>query len=157
MKSRRQAREAVLQALYQCDSLCDWNSRMIAPFFSHFIESTAEGADNIAFAQELLHGIFENLDAIDELISSSSANWSLSRMSRVDRNIIRLATYEICFRPEIPKSVSINEAIEIAKRFGSDDSPMFVNGVLDKSATLFSQRAPSAENVPPSLKKVANG
>ena len=83
------------------------------------------------FCTQLVLGTLDRLTVIDELLSEASENWSLNRMSVVDRNILRLATYELVDRPDIPPSVSINEAIEIAKRYGADEAPRFVNGVLD--------------------------
>ena len=138
MKTRRQARESALQALYSCDTLDNWTTEQVALYFNSFIfeESIEEIKDeNKDFAEILIKGVLENLDMLDTQISAASENWSLSRMSRVDRNILRLATYEIIYLSDIPNSVSINEAIEIAKRFGNDDSPMFINGVLDKIAS----------------------
>ena len=149
MKSRRKARESVLQALYQCDTLCDYSVDAIDVFFEVFHPRLAEedkeedaqpeesnGEEYIEFSRSLLEGVIINLDGIDEQITSSSTHWSIARMSRVDRNILRLATYEFMFCADIPFNVTINEAIEISKRFGTDDSPMFINGVLDNIAKI---------------------
>ena len=84
------------------------------------------------FALELVSGTWDNLGDIDAIISDSSENWNISRMSFIDRNILRLAVVEIRFRTDIPFKVSINEAIELGKKFGSDQSSNFINGVLDK-------------------------
>ncbi|RIL11460.1 MAG: transcription antitermination factor NusB [Proteobacteria bacterium] len=165
MRSRRKAREAALQALYQCDTLGDWSEEIVNLFFQRFysdqdLESDSEACDipgaqgvmplgkpqrvkalereNLNFSRKLILGALENIEAIDQQISSASTHWSLGRMSRVDRNILRLATYELAFLEEIPYNVSINEAIEIAKLYGSDDSSMFINGVLDNTAKAFS-------------------
>ena len=81
-----------------------------------------------------MRGVTDNRTAIDEAIISRSRNWALSRMPRVDLNILRIAAYELLFRPDIPKKVSINEAIEIAKKFGDKESPAIVNGILDDLA-----------------------
>ncbi len=86
------------------------------------------------FAREIIEGVRSNLKEIDEKIEFSSANWKLSRMSVIDRNILRIACYEILFRPEIPGNVTINEAVELAKKFGGDDSYAFINGILDHIA-----------------------
>ena len=138
MKSRRKAREAALQALYQCDSLGDWSADQIGLFLSEFVEMEEDSSDlskrNLEFARALMLGVIERIDLVDGHISLASSHWSLPRMSRVDRNILRLATYEILFCNDIPPSVAINEAIEIAKRYGTEDSPMFINGVLDHIA-----------------------
>lgn len=144
MGSRRQAREFALQALYQCDALNQWDQSAIELYFSAFHAGDLEVEDEedsvrlqkvAEFSRSLLSGVVSNIEAIDNQIASASEHWSLSRMARVDRNILRLGTYELNFLSDVPVSVSINEAIEVAKRYGSDDSPMFINGVLDKIAT----------------------
>lgn len=134
---RRKAREAAVQALYQCDALADWSPECISLYFTQFQEEAGlseADADNHGFARKLVQGVIENLDFIDTQISSASEHWSMSRMPRVDRNILRLAVYEIAFCDDIPASVTINEAIEVAKRFSGDEAPMFINGVIDKIA-----------------------
>lgn len=93
------------------------------------------GIDVDGYAQELMSGIVSHLDEIDAWIADTAENWTLSRMPIVDRNIIRLATYEIAFCDDVPTGVAINEAVEIAKTFGGDESPKFVNGVLGRIAT----------------------
>ena len=85
----------------------------------------------LEFAQELAEGVVEHQEEIDRLIQKYSQNWRLERMNVTDRNILRLATYELLYRPDIPPKVSLNEAIELAKEFGTEDSPAFVNGILD--------------------------
>ena len=89
-----------------------------------------------AFTRELVEGVRTNRERIDALIAGSAEHWRLPRLSRVDLNLLRLASFELLARPEIPASVTINEAIEIARRFGSEDSAAFVNGVLDAIATV---------------------
>ncbi len=84
------------------------------------------------FADELFRGVMENRPRIDELIVAKSKNWSLSRMARVDLNIMRIAVYELLFCSDTPRSVTINEAIEVTKKYGTSDSPAFVNGILDE-------------------------
>ena len=92
-----------------------------------------------AYAQKLLSGVEEHLDEIDNRVIDAAENWSLSRMPIVDRNILRLATYEMLYEPDVPLSVTINEAVEMAKDFGGEDeSPKFVNGVLGKIARVIS-------------------
>ena len=142
MKSRRKAREIVLQALYQCDAQADWRSETVDLFFSTFYPELAEievgiEVENLAFARGLISGISAHLSFLDAQIQTASLRWAVHRMCRVDRNIIRIAAYEVAFLEEIPTKVSLNEAIEIAKRYGSDESPMFVNGVLDNLARSF--------------------
>ncbi len=86
------------------------------------------------FAEELTRGVKENQSLIDRKIDEKSKNWAIPRMARVDLNILRMATYELLFRNDIPKNVTINEAIEVAKKFGTEDSPAFINGILDEIA-----------------------
>ena len=142
MNSRRKAREAALQALYQCDTLSQWDEAAVALYFNIYNPEAlaAESGpvkENCDFARGLILGTIQYLEFIDGQITAASTHWSVARMARVDRNILRCSTYEIIFVPEVPVSVSINEAIEIAKRYGANDSPMFINGVLDNIATVF--------------------
>ncbi len=139
MNSRRKAREAALQALYQCDTLDDWSEEAITLYFSIYNPEAltvkdGTAAENVEFSRTLIRGVIAQMKEIDRHISGASTHWSVSRMPRVDRNILRCATYELVFASDIPVSVSINEAIEIAKRYGTVDSPMFINGVLDNIA-----------------------
>jgi len=93
---------------------------------------TAEDAAVQLFAEPLIRGVLEHRDKIDEEIQKHAKNWSLHRMAAVDRNVLRLATYEMLFREDIPPIVSINEAVDIAKKFSTHDSGKFVNGILDQ-------------------------
>lgn len=127
MGSRRKAREVALQLLYQNE----YNPGWIEEALGHFWREGELEVKAIAFASELVLGTLDNLETIDRRLAGSSDNWRLSRMAIIDRNIMRLAVYEFLFTPETPKKVVINEAIEIAKRFGTEDSTQFVNGVLD--------------------------
>ena len=86
----------------------------------------------MAFAQELVDGTITHQEEIDKRLASFAQDWSISRMANVDRNVMRLAAYEILFRSDIPGRVSLNEAIELAKRFGGEESAKFVNGILDR-------------------------
>jgi transcription antitermination protein NusB len=133
MGSRRNAREIALQVLYQLDvqdaALSD--EQGLALFWKHFAEVEHDASDRV-FADELVHGVRSHLAEIDAAITSASKNWRLERMARVDRNLLRLAVYEIKFSRDVPAKVAINEAIEIAKRYGTAESPAFVNGILDR-------------------------
>ena len=131
MGTRREARELALQALYQLD-VAGEGDPAVALFWSHF---DAEG-DVQAFARELVDGVAAHRERIDALIAASAEHWRLPRLSRVDLSLLRLATFELLGRADIPASVTIDEAIEIARRFGSEDSPAFVNGVLDHIAQV---------------------
>lgn len=88
--------------------------------------------DVVTFTEQLVRGAAENQAEIDGIVQRASRNWRLERMARVDRNVLRLATYELRFVPEVPGKVVINEAIEVAKRYGAAESPAFVNGLLDR-------------------------
>lgn len=88
----------------------------------------------VDFAEELFRGVRENASRIDEAIADKSRNWSIARMSKVDLCILRMAVYELLCRSDIPRNVTINEAIEVAKKYGTEDSPAFINGILDEVA-----------------------
>ena len=131
MGSRTRGRECALQALYQLDTSGGEPRDVLRGILAHFEEADAETAQ---FAEQLVRGVQSDRTQIDELIQKSSANWKLDRMARVDRNILRLAVYEILRRGDVPVRVTLNEAIELGKKFGSEESSAFVNGVLDKIA-----------------------
>ena len=128
MRSRRsQARESSLKVLYQLDVTNDPPEEGLALFFRHH----RTPASSKQFVTTLVKGTREHLSQIDAVLSRYATNWSLHRMAMVDRNILRMATYELLHQSETPPKVVINEAVELAKRFGSNDSGKFVNGVLD--------------------------
>jgi N utilization substance protein B len=126
--TRRKSRELALQALYQ------WNITRQDPFLildqqkANF--SPADEEDG--FAQQILVGVLEHYNHIDELIEKFSEHWRLDRISIIDRNILRMAIFELLFREDIPPRVTLNEAIDLGKRFGSEDSSAFINGILDR-------------------------
>jgi N utilization substance protein B len=99
-------------------------------------------SEEVEFAQRLAFGVHQRRDAIDELIESCSTNWRLARMPVVDRNILRMAAFELMECQDIPATVSINEAVELAKRFGSADSRAFVNGIVDRMARTLNRLPP---------------
>ena len=153
MGKRREARERAVQFLFQhdlnppekLDQALDqfWDSQrssVIAgdkgpAMWNEKIElppPTTEEAATRLFADPLIRGVLENRDRLDDEIKKFAKNWDLHRMAVVDRNILRLAIYEMLFRDDIPPVVSINEAVDIAKRFSTGDSGKFVNGILDK-------------------------
>ncbi len=117
-----------VKVLYQADMSGVSIAEALQLYCTHFGGSE----EKRAFAKELLDGVHTHLDEINSLISRFSENWRLERMSLVDRNILRLASYEILCRPDIPGKVSINEAVEIGKKFGSEESGAFINGILDR-------------------------
>src|SRR3982751_2356347 len=131
MGTRTKARECALQALYQLDTSGGDARDAVRGVMAHFEEADAEIE---RFADELVRGVQSERVAIDALIQQSSTHWKLDRMARVDRNILRLAVYEILRRADVPVRVTLNEAIELGKKFGSEESSAFVNGVLDKIA-----------------------
>jgi N utilization substance protein B len=131
MGSRRQGRELALQVLYQLDFQPDLGAQnALVRFFSCF--APEEDAEARAFTERLVRGVGEAQGQIDQRIGQASRNWRLERMARVDRNLLRMAVFELCFEEDVPPKVAINEAIEIAKRFGTQETPAFVNGVLDR-------------------------
>ncbi len=132
MTKRRKGRELALQALYQIAMTGDTSIAACEFFLCHF-EGSASAKD---FARRLITGVIAHQQEIDRFISQSADNWKLSRMAKVDLIILRMATYEMLFCPDIPMSVSMDEAIEIAKRYGSGDSATFINGVLDQVAQV---------------------
>jgi transcription antitermination protein NusB len=130
MSSRRKAREAAVQMLYQMD-VCGIDA---AQAIQLYWQNLGSDADDREFANTLVQGCGEVREALDERIRGVSKHWRLERMSRVDRNIIRLGAFELLHVREIPRRVTLNEAVELAKRFGNEESPAFVNGVLDRIA-----------------------
>ena len=130
MRSRTKAREIALQYLYQVDVTKDHTERTLQDFIDHFAEE--KDVDAVPYARDLVVGVYGHLNEIDGLIEQASNNWTVSRMSSTDRNILRIATYELKFGTGVPYKVVINEGIELAKRFGSPRFPAFANGVLDR-------------------------
>ncbi|MBM4352627.1 MAG: transcription antitermination factor NusB [Deltaproteobacteria bacterium] len=130
MPNRRKLREYAVQILYGLDFYDIDATKSVQLHAAHFAEESIEDR----FLERLIAGVAGNRELIDGLIRQYSTNWRLERMAIVDRNILRMATYELLNMPEIPRKVSINEAIEIAKKFGGDDSPSFINGILDRIA-----------------------
>ena len=119
-----------LQALYQLEMTGDSSPRALELFLSHF-EGGAEAKD---FARRLIAGVGAQKAELDGIIEKAAEHWKLSRMAKVDLTILRLAAYELLFCPDIPVNVSLDEAIEIGKRYGSGDSATFINGILDQVA-----------------------
>ncbi len=127
---RTRARERALQALYQIDVAASDIDDALARFWRSFEPAEREVQE---LAELLVRGVHRERRAIDERIESASTNWRVDRMARVDRNALRLAVYELLYT-EAPIKVVINEAIELGKKFGSESSGAFVNGVLDRIA-----------------------
>lgn len=139
--ARRRAREFALQALYGADVRALSAQGALNDLWSGMLDdqgiddaARAPESEEIEFAQALVAGVLEDRDALDELVETCSTNWRVSRMPVVDRNILRLAAFELKHRADIPATVSMNEAIELAKTFGTADSRAFVNGIVDRLA-----------------------
>lgn len=128
---RRQAREYALQILFRIDFT---EKKINKGDFEEFWSDKKESRDVKEFAEKLVRGTLDRLDEIDGMIERVAENWLLKRMAAVDRNILRFAVYEILYRDDIPSAVTINEAIEIAKKYSSTEAAAFLNGVLDKLA-----------------------
>jgi transcription antitermination protein NusB len=137
MGRRRQSRETALQLLYALDITradvgdvlhAGWTEKMLSPELRDFTTT-------------LVTGVIEHRDEIDALIQECSTNWSLERIGLVERNILRFAIYELCFLPDIPPNVTINEAVEVAKKYGTEDAPAFINGILDRVKHAVGPRA----------------
>jgi transcription antitermination protein NusB len=124
MMKRRTAREKALQALYQVD--------IVGAEVEVAMESALNGAESDSYFEALVTGIIENREQLDKLIRTNLENWTLERLANIDRNLLRIATYEMIHSEDVPVSVAMDEAIEIAKKFGDDQSSSFVNAVLSK-------------------------
>jgi N utilization substance protein B len=127
---RTKARERALQALYQIDVAAEGIDDALARFWRSFEPVEREV---MTLAEELVRGVAAHRRAVDETIEAVSTNWRLDRMAKVDRNVLRLAVFEL-LETDVPVKVVLNEAIELGKKYGSESSGAFVNGVLDKVA-----------------------
>ncbi len=143
MSIRRRAREIALQVLYQLDIGQGDPGEVLDLYWENFRPSPKARE----FCQKLVEGVREKQNQIDPFIEENSENWSLKRMAAVDRNILRLATFELLYCPDIPFKATLNEAIELAKKFGSDDSGAFINGILDKIHTLLTSAGNNRQKV----------
>lgn len=126
---RRKAREIALQFLYQLDVR---GADDAAPYEAEFWAGQSVGADTGNYARTLVAGTTANRERIDEVLSQVTEHWELDRMAVVDRNILRLAVYELLWESDVPPKVAITEALEVAKKFGTGESSRFINGVLDR-------------------------
>ncbi len=130
MGARHSGREAALQMLFQMEASGASADDVVASFWKSF-EADPEGR---AYADEAVRGVAGTLAALDAQIAQASTHWRVERMARVDRNVLRLGTWELMNRPDVPRAVVLDEAVELAKAFGTDDSSAFVNGVLNRIA-----------------------
>ena len=149
MPGRRKGREIALQILYQAD----WERQIDPNEMDNFaIKALKQYQTDLApgrsaddpeineFILDLVSGVLQRRSKVDEIIKRFSKGWKIQRMAMVDRNILRLGLYELCFHPDIPPKVAINEAVELAKRFGDANSPAFVNGILDSVYRKYCQK-----------------
>lgn len=127
MKKRTRARELALQFLYQNDLV-----GLGVDKADDFLREEEKDVETRRFAKRLVEGTLDHREEVDEVIQSVAQNWNISRMAVIDRNVLRLATHELLHCPDIPPKVAINEAIEIGKRFSTQNSGAFINGILDK-------------------------
>jgi len=140
-RKRTRAREVAIQALYQFDALRRIGSdagvrKEDLAEIDRFIESETEDLGVREFARELVAGASESIEEIDRHLASIVENWRVERIAAMDRAILRLAAYELLARPDVPPKVSVNEAIDLAKKYSTAQSGAFVNGVLDKLLRL---------------------
>ena len=134
MSARRKARELILKALYACEIGEQVSGVESSETFSSISAGSKLDDETLSFARDLFVRIMAESEALDGNISRLATNWSLERISPIDKNILRLCMTELSGFPDIPKQVSINEAVELAKRYGGAESPAFVNGILDAYA-----------------------
>ena len=133
MRKRTRSRELALQILYQVDVRKERRDEFIADFWENQTASDDTLDDSVMeFSTTLVNGTLKNLVQIDEYITSYAENWQLSRMAVIDRNIMRMGVFELLYLEDMPPKVAINEAVELAKKYGDTESGKFVNGILDK-------------------------
>jgi N utilization substance protein B len=142
MTTRRQGREFALQILYQVDVTGVDPHQALALFWQNFEPS----ADTQEFTNDLVQGAWCERERIDKLIAGATENWRLGRLPKVDLNLLRLAVYEMLAYPQMSLGVTINEAIEISRRYCSDEAPTFINGVLDRIAIVIGKKAQPHES-----------
>lgn len=145
MSARRKGRELALQVLYQLEMTSEASEQGMAAFAESF-ETTPRAQE---FAWELVRGVLERRNEIDASIAEASEHWRFERLSRVDANVIRIAVFEMTQPPRLPLEIAINEAIEVARKYGTAESANFVNGVLDQVAKRLGLKAGQPRTAPP--------
>ena len=138
MGKRRSSRELALKFLYQFEL----NGEDLDEQIKLFLERNSSQEDVANFMKELVVSLIDKMEEIDEIIQKFSDHWILDRMTVIDRNILRMGTCELLFNFSTPPKVVINEAIDIAKKYGNEDSPEFINGILDKVYNEIGQKGP---------------
>lgn len=131
--ARRKARKRALDVLFEADLRNLPPSQVLVTYLERIAKPHPE---HLAYAVTLIEGVAKHLDRIDELIASYAEGWTIDRMPAVDRNLARIAVYELLFEPEVDDPVAITEAVELAKEMSTDDSPRFLNGLLDRIAAF---------------------
>jgi transcription antitermination protein NusB len=131
MGARTTGREAALQMIFALEANGGSAERVITQFW----RETPGDPEGREYAERMVRGVAADLEKVDGTIRKASTNWRIERMARVDRNVLRLGTWELAQIDDVPRAVILDEAVELAKRFGSEDSGSFVNGVLDRIAT----------------------
>ena len=132
MRVRTRARELALQFLFQIDFQGDGYASELDAFLDEQLAGKPGTTDAKIYARALVHGVIAHRPEIDALLAKAAANWQLDRMAAIDRNALRIGCYEMLYNGEIPTKVAINEAIELGKRFSTEASGSFVNGILDR-------------------------
>ncbi|MFP4315949.1 MAG: transcription antitermination factor NusB [Desulfovibrionales bacterium] len=133
--SRRKGRQKAFQCLYGFDFASGGRRGDLMRSFRHFVESDESVTElERTFALELVTGVMDQREEIDSVITTHSRHWRLERIAKVELAILRIAVYEMVYRPDIPPKVSINEAVELSKSFGDENSRSFINGILDAVA-----------------------
>ncbi|GAA2874478.1 hypothetical protein Acy02nite_37200 [Actinoplanes cyaneus] len=131
--ARRKARKRALDVLFEADLRDLPPGQVLVTYLERIAKPHPE---HLAYAITLIEGVAKHLDRIDELIASYAEGWTIDRMPAVDRNLARIAVYELLFEPEVDDPVAITEAVELAKEMSTDDSPRFLNGLLDRIAAF---------------------
>jgi N utilization substance protein B len=136
MGQRRKSREFAMQALFYMDMTNEFSIKSLNLFSKNFSSLNCD----LDFFSAVIKGVIDSKEQIDNIIKKHSTNWKIERMTYVDRNILRIGIYELLFCDDIPAKVTINEAIDIGKKFGAEDSGSFINAVLDKIKTSFNKK-----------------
>jgi transcription antitermination factor NusB len=141
VKKRTRARELALQFLYQVDLL----GPSVLPDLRAFLREMETDAESVQYAQRIVEGVHAQRAEVDRVIAEVAQNWKIHRMAVIDRNILRIGAWELLFVPDVPPKVSINEGIELGKRFSTANTGAFVNGILDKVRQIAHDREGAAE------------
>jgi len=140
VKKRTRARELTLQFLYQLDLRGD----ELYPEAGAWLRTEERDAETLRFATRLVEGVWDNWEEIERTVQAVAQNWNIARMAVIDRNVLRLGTFELLHCPDIPPKVAVNEAIELGKRYSTANSGAFINGILDKIMNRKPAEKPSA-------------